>query len=165
MDATLLLEKSAVAALEGIGVGVRRSKKKTLQGIPKQDYPIYSVVPKTSFSCDNRMNGGYYGDPDAECQAFHICVNEGNFGQPTKYSFLCPNETIFNQQHFICDWWYSNYVACSKTEELYGLNKERVARSAKSTKCPDSDIFYIDIASKTLGEYIENVYSWQECGK
>ena len=34
----------------------------------------------------------------------------------TKYSFLCPNGTIFNQEYFICDWWFN--VDCSKAEDL-----------------------------------------------
>ena len=28
-----------------------------------------------------------------------------------KYDFLCPNGTLFNQQYFICDWWFN--VDCS----------------------------------------------------
>ena len=39
---------------------------------------------------------GYYADPEAECQVFHICSDDGQGGM-TKYSFLCPNGTIFNQ--------------------------------------------------------------------
>ena len=49
---------------------------------------------------------GYYGDPEAECQSFHICANDGNGGL-LKYSFICPNGTVFNQQYFICDWWFN----------------------------------------------------------
>ena len=33
-----------------------------------------------------------------------------------KYSFLCPNGTIFNQGYFICDWWFN--VDCSEAEAL-----------------------------------------------
>merc|ERR1719312_1650397 len=28
-------------------------------------------------------------------------------GGLSKYSFLCPNGTIFNQNYFICDWWFN----------------------------------------------------------
>ena len=52
------------------------------------------------------FSSGYYGDPEAECQSFHICANDGNGGL-LKYSFLCPNGTLFNQQYFICDWWFN----------------------------------------------------------
>ena len=65
------------------------------------------------------MEGGKYADTSAECQVFHICGNDGNGGL-TKYSFLCPNGTIFQQQYFVCDWWFN--VDCSLAEDLYSLN-------------------------------------------
>ena len=80
------------------------SLEETIPGVPGDDYPIYGEVPQTSFLCDGLADGGYYGDPEAECQAFHICANDGNGGR-TKYSFLCPNGTLFQQQYFVCDWW------------------------------------------------------------
>ena len=65
-----------------------------------QDYPIYAEVPDTSFSCDgpDRTEGGYYADVEAECQPFHVCSVDSNTGGLVKYSFLCPNGTIFNQE-------------------------------------------------------------------
>ena len=62
---------------------------------------------------------GYYADPEAECQAFHICANFGD-ANLVKYSFLCPNGTLFNQQYFICDWWFN--VDCDIADTFYGLN-------------------------------------------
>ena len=98
--------------------------------MPGEDYPIFSTVPDTSFLCDGQADGGYYSDPEAECQAFHICANDGTGGR-TKYSFLCPNGTLFNQQYFICDWWFN--VDCSLAEGLYSLNDEVAAdREANS---------------------------------
>ena len=73
---------------------------------------------------------GYYADPEAECQAFHICANFGD-ANLVKYSFLCPNGTLFNQQYFICDWWFN--VDCSQAEDLYGLNEEVAAAAAAAT--------------------------------
>ena len=64
-------------------------------GQPGQDYPILAEVPETSFNCDGRTEGGYYADVEADCQPFHVCVNEG--GSLSKFSFLCPNGTLFNQ--------------------------------------------------------------------
>ena len=65
-----------------------------------QDYPIYAEVPDTSFSCEgpDRTEGGYYADVEAECQPFHVCSMDSNTGGLVKYSFLCPNGTIFNQE-------------------------------------------------------------------
>ena len=56
--------------------------------------------------------------------------NDGN-GELTKYSFLCPNGTIFQQQYFVCDWWFN--VDCSLAESLYSINDENAAeREANS---------------------------------
>ena len=43
-------------------------------------------------------------------------------GPNSKWSFLCPNGTIFNQNYFICDWWFN--FDCSEAEGLYGLNDQ-----------------------------------------
>ena len=85
-----------------------------------EDYPIYATPPETSFGCDGYIEG-YYADPEAECQAFHICANFGD-ANLVKYSFLCPNGTLFNQQYFICDWWFN--VDCSQVPVLSSLNDQ-----------------------------------------
>ena len=118
-----------------------------IPGSPGEDYPIYASPPETSFGCDGYIEvktifavgtidvdwmnlQGYYADPEAECQAFHICANFGD-ANLVKYSFLCPNGTLFNQQYFICDWWFN--VDCSQAEDLYGLNEEVAAAAAAAT--------------------------------
>merc|ERR1712018_151501 len=112
------------------GAGGIGSLEDTIPGTPGEDYPIYAVPPETSFFCDGQVDGGYYGDPDAECQAFHICANDGNSGL-TKYSFLCPNGTLFQQQYFVCDWWFN--VDCSTAQDFWSLNDEIAAeRQANS---------------------------------
>jgi len=112
------------------GGGGSGSLEEAIPGVPGDDYPIFAEVPETSFSCDGQADGGYYGDPEAECQAFHVCANDGKGGR-TKFSFLCPNGTMFNQQYFICDWWFN--VDCSLVESLYSLNDEVAAeREANS---------------------------------
>ena len=65
------------------------------------------------------MEGGYYSDPALQCQAFHVCVRSSEVDL-TKYSFLCPNGSLFDQQYFICDFWFN--VDCSQAETLYSLN-------------------------------------------
>jgi len=106
------------------------SLEEAIPGTPGDDYPIFAEVPETSFLCDGQADGGYYADPEAECQAFHICANDGNFGL-TKYSFLCPNGTLFQQQYFVCDWWFN--VDCSTAEEFYSLNDEIAAERAANS--------------------------------
>merc|ERR1712168_111032 len=106
------------------------SLEETIPGVPGDDYPIFAEVPETSFFCDGQADGGYYADPEAECQVFHICANDGNQGR-TKYSFLCPNGTLFNQQYFVCDWWFN--VDCSLAEQFYSLNDEVAAERAANS--------------------------------
>ena len=98
--------------------------EKAVPGIPGQDYPIYAEVPETGFSCTGQVDGGYYADPDAQCQVFHICTTDGQGGL-TKYSFLCPNGTIFNQVikepfaaniNFIID---ASFVRVTKSSMVY----------------------------------------------
>merc|ERR1739848_842871 len=98
-----------------------------IPGVPGEDYPIYAEVPETAFACDGQVDGGYYADGEAECQVFHICTADGAGGL-AKYSFLCPNGTIFNQNYFICDWWFN--FDCAEAETLYSLNDEIAAERA-----------------------------------
>ena len=86
---------------------------------------------------------GYYADPAAECQAFHICTADGQGGL-SKYSFLCPNGTVFNQNYFICDWWFN--FDCSTAEELYSLNDDIAAE--REANSPDGGA-----ADAPLGSY------------
>jgi len=112
------------------GEGGGDNLEEVIPGIPGDDYPIFAEVPDTSFFCDGQTDGGYYSDPEAECQAFHICAGDGTGGL-TKYSFLCPNGTLFNQQYFVCDWWFN--VDCSLAEQFYSLNDQIAAeREANS---------------------------------
>merc|ERR1711970_1352293 len=100
----------------------------SIPGVPGEDYPIYAEVPESGFACDGQVDGGYYADPEAECQVFHICTADGAGGL-AKYSFLCPNGTIFNQNYFICDWWFN--FDCAQAEDLYSLNDDIAAERAE----------------------------------
>ena len=42
-----------------------------------------------------------------------------------RYSFLCPNGTLFSQLYFVCDWWYN--FDCGTAEQLYQLNEQLFA--------------------------------------
>merc|ERR1711923_119877 len=118
-------------------------------GVPGEDYPIYAEVPETAFSCDGQVDGGYYADGEAECQVFHICTADGAGGL-AKYSFLCPNGTIFNQNYFICDWWFN--FDCSEAEGLYSLNDEYAAeREAASASSSDAQADYAAPAAADPG--------------
>ena len=70
------------------------------------------------------VSQGYYADEEAQCQVFHICTADGAGGL-AKYSFLCPNGTIFNQNYFICDWWFN--VDCSESAALAEAKNSEIA--------------------------------------
>jgi hypothetical protein len=86
-----------------------------LPGVPGRDFPVHATPPKTSFSCEV-LDPGFYADIEADCQTYHRC---GERTQPI-LSLLCPNGTLYNQQYFVCDWWFN--VDCSVAEDLYYLN-------------------------------------------
>ena len=65
-----------------------------IPGEPGLDYPIHNIVQvslkiifihftlltplqETSFTCDGKEFGGYYADPEMDCQAYHICLMVG----------------------------------------------------------------------------------------
>jgi len=91
----------------------------SVPGEPGVDYPIYSAIEDTSFSCSDKVFGGYYADQEQECQSYHVCLRDGvNLDELFPVSFLCPNGTVFNQEIFVCDWWFN--VDCSAAVSLYG---------------------------------------------
>ena len=49
---------------------------------------------------------------------FHVCGRNGE-----KYSFLCPNGTLFKQNYLTCDFWYNS--DCSEAESFYSVNERR----------------------------------------
>ncbi|XP_047353015.1 mucin-5AC isoform X1 [Vespa velutina] len=93
-----------------------------VSGQPGVDFPTFTTIPATSFSCRG-LKGGYYADLETNCQVFHICDNG------RKISFLCPNGTIFQQSQLICDWWFK--VDCSKSTELYEQSAEQLAEEER----------------------------------
>lgn len=86
-----------------------------MNGKPGVDFPAYTQVPKTSFSCDGLpYDYGMYADEETGCQAYHVCYNG------RKDSFLCGVGTVFNQRILHCDYWYS--VECGKSSQYYSSN-------------------------------------------
>merc|ERR1711874_771208 len=128
-----------------------------IPGVPGEDYPIYAEVPETGFACEGQVDGGYYADGEAECQVFHICTADGAGGL-AKYSFLCPNGTIFNQNHFICDWWFN--FDCAQAEDLYSLNDdiaaERAEIDAAASYAAPSDVDYAAPAEYGAAEEVRS---------
>jgi len=141
-------------------------------GVPGEDYPIYAETPETAFSCDGQVDGGYYADEEAQCQVFHICTADGAGGL-AKYSFLCPNGTIFNQNYFICDWWFnvdcaeSAAIAEAKNSEVAGAREAASAAAAAASDAVESYAAPVEeeeAASDVSGGYLapEEEYEYEE---
>jgi len=128
----------------------------SVPGVPGEDYPILADVPETAFSCENGVEGGYYADSEAECQVFHVCA-AGAEGSLAKYSFLCPNGTIFNQNYFICDWWFNfdcaeaDAIAEEKNGELAAAREEATAAAAENAEASNDYPSYTDDGSADAG--------------
>merc|ERR1711975_93790 len=105
-------------------------------GVPGEDYPIFSEAPESGFACDGQVDGGYYADEEAQCQVFHICTADGAGGL-AKYSFLCPNGTIFNQNYFICDWWFN--VDCAESAALAEAKNSEIAAAREEASAAAAD--------------------------
>lgn len=89
----------------------------SVAGAPGVDFPAYTRIPKTSFTCEGKgLDFGFYADEEAQCQVYHVCWSG------RRESFLCGVGTVFNQAILACDYWHS--VDCSKTAQFYGVNSE-----------------------------------------
>jgi hypothetical protein len=100
----------------------------SVKGAPGVDFPNYSTIPNTKFSCDGvPFEPGMYADESTDCQVYHLCY------QGRRESFLCGVGTVFNQAILNCDFWHS--VECSKSRQFYGLNAE----FGKSSSEPDGN--------------------------
>ncbi|ROT69847.1 hypothetical protein C7M84_011926 [Penaeus vannamei] len=83
--------------------------------------PNYShdLLPETNFTCSDKATGGYYADPEAGCQMFHVCVRVSD-EEIRDFKFLCPNDTVFDQQNFICANWRD--IDCKRSTRYYSKN-------------------------------------------
>ena len=89
----------------------------SVAGQPGIDFPAYTRIPKTSFTCEGKgYDFGFYADEEAGCQVYHVCWSG------RRESFLCGVGTVFNQAILACDYWHS--VDCSKSSQFYSVNNE-----------------------------------------
>ena len=67
-------------------------------GATAQEPPQYGYddLPVTRFTCEGKLQGRYYADPETDCQMFHVCVRMSR-NEIQDYRFLCPNGTVFDQ--------------------------------------------------------------------
>jgi len=109
----------------------------SVPGIPGDDYPILATVPQTSFSCADKLADRNYADVEGFCQVYHTCQPRGRELDNIKFSRLCPNGTIFDQQGQTCRWWY--LVDCDKSEMFYDVqNNDISSQSSESSETSSS---------------------------
>merc|ERR1711953_306503 len=76
------------------------------------------------FNCDQQDAGyGYYADTLNDCKVFHICNpvynNDGGLDRMDKYSFVCGEGTVFDQQTLTCNF-PEDAFPCQESPSLYG---------------------------------------------
>jgi len=91
-------------------------------GLPGGSEDILTNPYVDSFSCEGQAYG-YYADVDNACEIFHICLpiqdNEGNIESYAKWSFACPNVTVFDQSTLTCNH-PQDAFPCEESPSLYG---------------------------------------------
>ena len=96
----------------------------SVAGKPGVDFPAYTSIPNTQFSCQGApFEPGMYADESTGCQVYHLCHGG------RRESFLCGLGTLFNQAILGCDFWYS--VECRKSSQFYRLNSDFGKSSAE----------------------------------
>ncbi|KZC13451.1 hypothetical protein WN55_05002 [Dufourea novaeangliae] len=88
--------------------------RRNVPGEPGIDYPAYTTLPQTGFTCEGRSRG-YYADEVSGCQVFHVCHDV------LISSFLCPIGSLFSQKLLTCDWWTK--VDCSSSGKYIDVNR------------------------------------------
>lgn len=94
--------------------------------LPSDSESIRSNIVDSEFTCDDRQPG-YYADIDNDCQIFHRCVEDPK----AIYSFICPEQTIFNQKVLVCVWNNSMDFDCEDSDDYYDESNQ--AFSGNST--------------------------------
>eukprot|EP00094_Tigriopus_californicus_P006170 TCALIF_05940-PA protein Name:"Protein of unknown function" AED:0.62 eAED:0.62 QI:0/0.33/0/0.5/1/1/4/0/1450 len=114
--------------------------------------PNYSPdnIPETSFTCKNKITGGYYADPEAECQLFHVCL-QIDIHEFRDFKFLCPNDTVFDQQNLVCTNWFE--VDCQQSVLLF--TNDFGQKQQPSTQPEAQDTLYEDAYGEDNYDYYE----------
>ncbi|XP_050686363.1 U-scoloptoxin(01)-Cw1a-like [Eriocheir sinensis] len=111
----------ALAVFLAVGaclMGVARSR---MAYVFPADYDLITGQVVQQFACEGRPYG-YYADVDNACRVFHICLpiqdNEGQVVQTAHFSFICGNQTVFDQETLTCN--HPEYAfPCDQAPSLY----------------------------------------------
>ena len=90
--------------------------------LPADAKTLLKTQLKTSFSCEGKAYG-YYADVSNNCQVFHICLpiedDAGAVIETAHWSFICGNQTIFDQATLTCNH-EADALSCAEAPSLYG---------------------------------------------
>lgn len=125
--------------------------------LPSNATSIRAEITDT-FSCENR-GYGYYADVENECQIFHVCLPVMNADERKertfRWSFICPEETVFSQVVFTCVRMEDMPNECKDSEQYYQLNKNfgmaMNENGSDSMKETDSETMATEEAAATNG--------------
>ncbi|XP_055934222.1 uncharacterized protein LOC129963724 [Argiope bruennichi] len=111
----------ALVFLSGVVLTLAASRsKRAAYELPDGAELIVGTV-RTSFACSN---DGYYADIENNCQIFHVChtaVHADGKTEMQQWSFLCGNQTVFNQFSFSCSS-YEDAIPCGSSGDFFYLN-------------------------------------------
>ena len=76
----------SLVLLLSVGLTQEQEQIPAIPGAAGRDYPAYTTLPRTSFTCEG-LSPGYYSDPEGECQVYHHCTHA--VAKPS-FTRLCP---------------------------------------------------------------------------
>lgn len=89
-----------------------------------------------TFTCEGRSYG-YYADTDNNCEIFHVCQPvtdvEGNIVETAHFSFVCGNQTVFNQETLTCSG-LDEAFPCADAPSLYDIVNSEFGRIPEETE-------------------------------
>jgi len=95
------------------------------QTVAGRDYPDFTTIPDTNFTCRQVEQPGFYADPETGCQVYRRCTPSGQM-----FNFLCPYQTIFDQLILTCDFFYK--VDCNTSVSLYNYVNMHMYKSGQA---------------------------------
>lgn len=116
-----------------------RSKREAFDLPDGADLLVGSV--RTNFACPQGAVG-YFADTENDCKIFHVCntiVEEDGAAETQQFSFLCGNQTMFNQLSFTCSM-PEDAVPCSEAPSFFYLNDNLRLGDPKVAFLDDQDI-------------------------
>jgi len=146
-----IMQCSAVISTVALSLTAAHTRYKRQDDGPTQD-PISASLGLVSdadtirenivdeFTCDGRVYG-YYADVANDCQLFHVCypvLYPDGQQEMIKWSFICPNQTIFDQANLVCSF-PLDAIPCEEAPNFYDGPESLNARFGEKVDTNDAD--------------------------